>query len=350
VITHTGREIFLFDLPPISETKGNMRHEKSARLLELARHLAASTYGLTLDEMAEKLEVKRRTIERMRDQLLMMYPELEEIVDPPTKRWRLTKGLDSFALAPTSEEMAALTTSQKVLERANPQAAAALASLETKMLSALKSSVKRRMATDIEALMQAEAIAVQPGPRVNVDKETLGVLRDAMLRLKQVTFHYSGGTGAPRARVVVPYGILFGGEAYLVAREADKDEEAAPRMWRIDRLSGLTMLDAIGGAPEGFDLQAYSERSFGVFQEDTVNVTLRVLPEFVDEARRWVFHPQQTTQLDDDGALHVYLHGGGLNELAWSLFRWGGKLEILAPQALKDAMTRALDQASGMVS
>jgi predicted DNA-binding transcriptional regulator YafY len=338
VITHTGREIFLFDLPPISETKGNMRHEKSARLLELARHLAASTYGLTLDEMAEKLEVKRRTIERMRDQLLMMYPELEEIVDPPTKRWRLTKGLDSFALAPTSEEMAALTTSQKVLERANPQAAAALASLETKMLSALKSSVKRRMATDIEALMQAEAIAVQPGPRVNVDKETLGVLRDAMLRLKQVTFHYSGGTGAPRARVVVPYGILFGGEAYLVAREADKDEEAAPRMWRIDRLSGLTMLDA------------YSERSFGVFQEDTVNVTLRVLPEFVDEARRWVFHPQQTTQLDDDGALHVYLHGGGLNELAWSLFRWGGKLEILAPQALKDAMTRALDQASGMVS
>ena len=61
-----------------------MRHEKSARLVELARHLAASTYGLTLDEMAEKLEVKRRTIERMRDQLLMMYPEVEEISDPPT--------------------------------------------------------------------------------------------------------------------------------------------------------------------------------------------------------------------------------------------------------------------------
>jgi predicted DNA-binding transcriptional regulator YafY len=326
-----------------------MRHEKSARLVELARHLAASSYGLTLDEMAEKLEVKRRTIERMRDQLLIMYPELEEIADPPTKRWRLPKGLDGFAISPTSEEMAALTTGQKVLERANPQASSALASLETKMLSALKSNVKRRMATDIEALMQAEAIAVQPGPRANIDKEALSVLRDAMLRLKQVSFHYSGGTGAPRARIVVPYGILFGGEAYLVAREADKDEETAPRMWRIDRLSRLEMRDDIGGAPEGFDLQAYSQRSFGVFQEDTVDVTLRVLPEFVEEARRWAFHPAQTSAIQEDGSLLVYLHGGGLNELAWSLFRWGGKIEILGPQTLKDAIVRALEAAKGMV-
>jgi predicted DNA-binding transcriptional regulator YafY len=327
-----------------------MRHEKSARLVELARCLAASSYGLTLDEMAEKLDVKRRTIERMRDQLLIMYPQLEEISDPPTKRWRLPKGLDGFATAPTSEELAALTTGQKMLERANPQAASALASLESKMLSALQSNVKRRMATDIEALMQAEAIAVQPGPRVNVDKETLGVLRDAMLRLKQVTFHYRGGTGAPRARNVVPYGILFGGEAYLVAREANKAEESAPRMWRVDRLTHLAMLGAIGGAPEGFDLQAYSQRSFGVFQEETVDVILRVLPEFADEASRWLFHAQQTIKPQDDGALLVYLHGGGLMELAWSLFRWGGKIEIISPKALKDVMNKAIETAKSMVN
>jgi predicted DNA-binding transcriptional regulator YafY len=325
-----------------------MRHEKSARLVELARHLAASSYGLTLDEMAEKLEVKRRTIERMRDQLVLMYPELEEISDPPTKRWRLPKGLDGFALAPTSEELAALTSAQKVLERANPQAASALASLESKMLSALKSNVKRRMATDIEALMQAEAIAVQPGPRVAVDKHILGVLRDALLRLKQVAVHYSGGTGDPRRRILVPYGILFGGEAYLVAREAHLGEETAPRMWRIDRISTPEMLEDAGGPPEGFDLQAYSQQSFGVFQEGTVDVVLRVLPDFAEEARRWVFHPLQRVVPESDGSLLVYVHGGGLNELAWSLFRWGGKLEIVSPNALKLAMKNALELAQTM--
>lgn len=326
-----------------------MRHEKSARLVELARHLAATTYGLTLDEMAEKLDVKRRTIERMRDQLVMMYPDLEEISDPPTKRWRLPKGLDSFTLAPTSEEMAALSTGQKQLERSNPQAAGALASLETKMLSALKSNVKRRLATDIEALMQAEAIAVQPGPRASVDKDVLQVLRDALLALKQVRVHYSGGSGGPRQRDLIPYGILFGGEAYLIAREAHMEETTAPRMWRIDRISQPLMLDLPGGAPDGFELQGYSERSFGVYQEDTVDVCLRVFPDFADEASRWVFHPQQSLERQADGAVLVRLHGGGLNELAWSLFRWGGKVEILEPPALKRAMANALELASTMI-
>lgn len=44
-----------------------MRHEKAARLLELARRLAGSAEGLTLDEMAAAMGVGRRTAERMRD-------------------------------------------------------------------------------------------------------------------------------------------------------------------------------------------------------------------------------------------------------------------------------------------
>ena len=46
-----------------------MRHEKAAALLDLARALAASAEGLTLDEMARAAGVGRRTAERMRDAL-----------------------------------------------------------------------------------------------------------------------------------------------------------------------------------------------------------------------------------------------------------------------------------------
>ena len=41
-----------------------MRHEKSANLIELARELAVSHMGLTLDDMANKMGVGRRTAER----------------------------------------------------------------------------------------------------------------------------------------------------------------------------------------------------------------------------------------------------------------------------------------------
>ena len=44
-----------------------MRYAPAERLLRLARHLAATRTGLTLDEIA--LEVGRRTAERLRDSL-----------------------------------------------------------------------------------------------------------------------------------------------------------------------------------------------------------------------------------------------------------------------------------------
>ena len=44
-----------------------MRHDKAAVVIELARRMAASAEGLTLEEMAQESGVGRRTAERMRD-------------------------------------------------------------------------------------------------------------------------------------------------------------------------------------------------------------------------------------------------------------------------------------------
>ena len=56
-----------------------MRHEKAADLLKLALLLAGSAEGLTLDEMAREIGVGRRTVERMRDALRELFPQLEEV-------------------------------------------------------------------------------------------------------------------------------------------------------------------------------------------------------------------------------------------------------------------------------
>src|SRR6202035_6125157 len=67
-----------------------MRYEPSQRLLRLARHLAASRAGLTLDEMAAELEVGRRTAERLSDSLAAMFPQMECWDDAErVRRWRL---------------------------------------------------------------------------------------------------------------------------------------------------------------------------------------------------------------------------------------------------------------------
>ncbi|HVL40786.1 MAG TPA: DNA-binding transcriptional regulator, partial [Brevundimonas sp.] len=52
-----------------------MRLDKAALVIELARRMAASAEGLTLDEMARETGVGRRTAERMRDAVLALFPQ-----------------------------------------------------------------------------------------------------------------------------------------------------------------------------------------------------------------------------------------------------------------------------------
>ncbi len=85
-----------------------MRHEKAAGLLGLARTLASSAEGLTLDEMATELRADRRTAERIRDAIRSVFPQMEEIQDGPRKRFRISGGLDGFMQAPTADELAEL--------------------------------------------------------------------------------------------------------------------------------------------------------------------------------------------------------------------------------------------------
>src|SRR6478735_5243634 len=197
-----------------------MRHEKAGRLLELARMLAATAEGLTLDEMAERLSVGRRTAERMRDAVRDVFPQLEEVDDPPTRRFRIPSGLDGLFQAPTAEELASLAASAELMDRQGAAArAAALRSLEQKVLSATRAAARRRLAPDLEALLQAETIAVTAGPRPFEEESVLAAVRGALKAMSTLRFRYEGGSTPGRAREVTPYGILFGRSNYLVAEE-----------------------------------------------------------------------------------------------------------------------------------
>ena len=67
-----------------------MRSEKPAELLKLARALAASAEGMTLDEMAEFSGVGRRTAERRRDAVEDVFGPLDRIDDGRLVRFRMS--------------------------------------------------------------------------------------------------------------------------------------------------------------------------------------------------------------------------------------------------------------------
>jgi predicted DNA-binding transcriptional regulator YafY len=319
-----------------------MRHEKASKLLELARLMAGSAEGLTLDEMAERLDVGRRTAERMRDAIREVFPQMEEVEDPPTRRFRIPTGLDGLFQSPTTDELVALRTAADSLQALGADArAAALKTLEQKILSATKAPARRKLAPDLEALLQAETIAVQAGPRPFEDDVVLSTVREAIKSLKTLRFRYDGGSTPGRVREVTPYGLLFGRSNYLVAAEAGVE----PRNWRLDRIGDIEILERIGVRPDNFSLQVYADESFGIYHDAVEDVVLRILPHGAQDALCWRFHANQRVRQLPDGSVEVRFSASGMLELSWHLFTWGDKVRVVQPESLRATMREQLDLA-----
>ncbi|MBB1179882.1 DNA-binding transcriptional regulator [Pseudomonas sp. FW305-3-2-15-E-TSA4] len=319
-------------------------------VIDLARRLAASAEGLSLDEMARDMGVSRRTAERMRDAVFMLFPTVEEVSDPPSKRWRIRGGLSAFEQAPTATEMLELTKAATALRAAGePARAAALEALERKLKAAMRSTTLNRMAPDLEALVRAETIAVQAGPRPSADEAMLTAIRGAILAQQPLGFTYSRPGAEPRRRSVAPCGVMFGRANYLVA--ADR-ETGRIQTFRLDRMSHVAAQDGVAIPPPDFDLGVFASQSFGIYQDEIEDVVLRIAPQGAAEARGWRWHPTQTFEDQPDGSVVVRFRASGMRELAWHLFTWGEQAVILAPERLKAVMAgelaaaeRALDAA-----
>ena len=320
-----------------------MRHQKAGQVLELARMLASTAEGMTLDEMAQRMAVSRRTIERMRDAVRDVFPQLEDVVEWPTTRYRIPSGLDHLFQAPTAEELAALSASAELMDRQGAtERAKALRSLEQKVLSATRAAARRRLAPDLEALLQAETIAVTAGPRPFEEASVLAAVREGLKALSTLRFRYEGGSTPGRVREVTPFGILFGRSNYLVAAE---DAGVGPRNWRLDRVFDVEVTGQAGVRPQDFSLQAYADESFGIYQDDTHNVVLKILPHGAEDALRWRFHSNQRIEQQPDGSVIVRFRASGMRELAWHLFTWGDKALVVAPQALQDMLVQEIEVA-----
>jgi predicted DNA-binding transcriptional regulator YafY len=307
-------------------------------LLRLARHLAATRTGLTLDEMATELEVGRRTAERLRDSLAHMFPQMDCWDDDErVRRWRLPGSALVGVIDVRAEAVAAIETSARECEvRGEADRAALLREASTTLRAVMRPDALRRAEPDIAALMEAEGVAMRPGPRPVLAAGVLPTLRRSILGMQPVVVRYAGpDTVEPATRILCPYGILYGGRGWLVAHVDGLPEM---RLWRLDRIVSVDLVDRGFKRREDFDLAAYAAQSFGVFQEEPIDVVLRFAPDAAEDAAGWQFHPTQSTAREAGGALTIRFRAGGVQEMCWHLFTWGTTVSVLAPEGLRTAI------------
>jgi predicted DNA-binding transcriptional regulator YafY len=259
---------------------GPVRYEKAETILRIALDMQGSGEGLTIDDIRIRYgdePLSRRTAERLRDAVERVFPQMEQANPSETpKRWRIRSGTVNGLVGLSADEFVALGTAENVLKRENANAAAdALGSLAAKLRAMIRPEVTRRVEPDVELLLEAEGLAMRPGPRPKVDPEIVATLRQAILASRKVRLHYQGrSTGAQSRQLVCPYGFLYGNRPYLVAYSMN----SAVRDYRLFSLASIGAVDPTEftfSRRADFSLAEFARRSFGVFQEEPFDVAWR---------------------------------------------------------------------------
>jgi predicted DNA-binding transcriptional regulator YafY len=300
---------------------------------------AASLRGISLDEIKDLLERDYRTAQRVVAALEQCFPELDKSRDEDSgkMRWRLPHKAVAPLLAPTPEELAALSLAEVMLANgAGADQTQALRSLHSKILALIPDERSRRLEADEEALLLALGHAARPGPRP-IGRETIDVaISTALKGVSRLRIRYRGWKDeAARDRVVAPHGLLLGARRYLVAVDLEKTGGGIQH-FRVDAIEDATVLPETFERKAGFDLEKHAQRCFGSYQQEDGmhDVAWRFAPRAVPRAEGFLFHPAQTVEREPDGSLVVRFRAAGLLEMCWHLYMWGDAVEVLSPPDL----------------
>lgn len=308
------------------------RLNKTEQIMELAMMFQNSFCGLCIDDIQNHFECSRRSAERMKALLFNLFPEKVEEV--PTfdkkKRWRFVKGTMNALISFSANDFANLEYLKGLSNDENKKKE--IDELITKIKALTPQRNLHSLDTDVSAIMESEGFAVRQYSRVKVNPKVLEQLRFAMLSFKKIQFDYETESGN-RQITLNPYGIIISDKYYLVGFN---EYVQGLRLYKIDKLKDLSVLDEYFEKDEKFSLAEYSNNSFGVYQEKPIDIVLEFYKSVANDVLNYHFHPTQKIKQLKNENVQVEFTSGGTYAICQELFKWGGKVKIKKPIELKE--------------
>ena len=310
------------------------RYSRVSDILDLAIFMSSKIQGVTINEIAKRYNVSRRTAERMRDSLTCIFPSIDEIeTDSPQKHWGFTNYSLSNLITFTPKEIANIEqlqrrTTNKEMKEDLVKTVEKIKSLSRKNLNSVENN--------IELFMQTEGYAVRQMPQYKIDLNIIELIRKALQQSKMVKGIYH-----EKSRLIEPLGLIYGDKIYLIAREKAKGDDIYTFL--LHKFENLELTDKTFDKGD-FDLQEYTNLSFGVYHGEVLDVKLLFSKELAQEASQYNFHPTQKIKQKADGTVEVNFKASGDKSIIWHVFKWGSGCKILAPKSLKDEYKKYLKE------
>lgn len=302
------------------------RYSRLTDIFDLAVFMQSRPLGITINDIIKRYGVSRRTAERMRDCLMNIMPQIEEIeTDDTLKHWGFVRYSIAQFISFSPKELANIEQLQR--RTTNKEMKKELLQTVEK-LKAFNVKKRNDLETSVELYMQTECYAVRQMPQYKINIKIIDTIRHALQTNTQVTGIYHD-----KKRILEPLGLIYGAKIYLLAREKAKGDGIYNYLLhKFDNLENTDIPFSRGD----FNLQEYSKRSFGVYQGKILNVELLFEQELANDVLKYNFHPTQKIKQNQDGSVTVNFQAGGELEIIWHVFRWGEKCKIVAPQSLAE--------------
>lgn len=179
---------------------------------------------------------------------------------------------------------------------------------------------------------------------------TVDAIYSAIAENRQITFRYldyvHGGHKHFRrdgARYTVsPYALLWDNEYYYMVGYYEQYGRLSN--FRVDKMDTVRISDEprIGGA-EQFDAAEYAKRQFSMFSGEAADLRLKVQRKFIGAAIDRFGDNITILPNDDDSVIINTKVEVSPIFIAW-LFRFGGGIEVLSPQSVRDEVVRSAEQ------
>lgn len=310
------------------------RYSRISDILDLAVFMSSKLQGVTINEIAERYNVSRRTAERMRDSLTCIFPQVDEIeTDDNQKHWGFVNysiyNLVSFA----PKEIVNI---EQLMRRTTNKEMKSELSKTVEKIKTLNRKNNNTVEYNIELFMQTEGYAVRQMPQYKIDIKVLDVIRNAVQHSKVVT-----GVYHDKLRKIEPLGMIYGEKIYLIAKEKSKGEGIYNYL--LHKFTDLKLTDKTFDKGD-FNLQEYTNQSFGVYHGEILKVKLSFEPELAKEASQYNFHPTQKGKWEQDGRYTVTFNASGNKEIIWHVFKWGKGCKIISPKSLKTEYKKYMEE------
>jgi len=311
------------------------------RLLRLIT-LLQSSRGYSARELADELEVSRRTI--FRDLNMLEMARIPYYYDPDRRGYRIER---HFFLPPINltlaESLAILMMAGHLRSGGRLPLMSQAARAAMKIESALPRSVREHVGSVLRHLHVASSpTSRHEGLDALFDELTDAIVQRKVCRLVYISFHDKA-----QIRVIVrPLRLVFVGRAwYLIAHSAKYRET---RTFKLGRIRRLTVLDRTFVPPPGADPAKPFGQAWSMIPEGRLHdIQLHFEPMVAGNVAEVQWHPSQRVEWNDDGSVEFHVRVDGLREITWWILGYGDQVEVVSPPGLRK---RVAEIAAGILA